>query len=84
MYICYLCNGLERMEQSCPNCNAHMLDGGKLVDYYGDYAPYIESEDAQMIDGLTHSSEEHQCLHVGVCSACNHIEEMIINEQEIR
>ncbi len=83
MYICYLCNGLEKLQNACPSCDGHMLDGGKAVDYYGDYAPYMESEDAKMIDGNPHSYKEHQCIHVGVCSACNHVEELSISEKEM-
>lgn len=83
MYICYLCNGLKKMEKKCPVCDAHMLDGGKVVDYYDDYAPYIEIEDAQLIDGIPDSSISHQCVHVSVCSACNYTEEIIINELEL-
>ncbi|WP_194842028.1 hypothetical protein [Gracilibacillus salitolerans] len=83
MYICYLCNGLEKMEHRCPVCDAHMLDGGKVVDYYDDYAPYIEMNDAQLIDGIPNSSASHQCVHVGVCSACNYTVELVVYEQEL-
>ncbi|UOQ46786.1 hypothetical protein MUN88_11830 [Gracilibacillus caseinilyticus] len=81
MYICYLCNGLERMSYDCAVCGANMLDGGKIVDYYGDYSPYMEIEDAQMVDGVPNSYGEHQCVHIGVCSACNHMEEIMVKEQ---
>ncbi|SER84741.1 hypothetical protein SAMN04487944_11142 [Gracilibacillus ureilyticus] len=81
MYICYLCNGLEKLEAKCPQCHHNMHDAGKVADYYDDYAAYIDIQDAQLIDGVPKSEEKHQCVHLGVCSACNYMEEIIINEK---
>ncbi|MFC4388648.1 hypothetical protein ACFOZ1_12685 [Gracilibacillus marinus] len=83
MYLCFLCNGLEKLTERCPKCEGHMLDAGKVVDYYGDYAAYVEVETQQRVDGYSNSSESHQCVHIGVCSNCNYIEEIAINEKEM-
>ncbi|MDX8045692.1 hypothetical protein SH601_06785 [Gracilibacillus sp. S3-1-1] len=71
------------MEHSCSVCGGNMLDGGKLVDYYDDYAPYMEIDNAQLIDGIPNTSSNHQCIHVGVCSVCNFTDEVTVNEFNI-
>jgi len=81
MYICYLCNGMDILNHTCKECENRMKDGGKVVDYYGDYAPYIEQESAQMMDGIPESSTNHQCIHLAFCSICKRSEELIINEK---
>ncbi|WP_163537152.1 hypothetical protein [Gracilibacillus sp. YIM 98692] len=83
MYICTICNGLERLEATCKNCEAPLEDAGKVVDYYGDYSPYIEANDAQLIDGVSDSSKQHQCIHVGTCSTCQMSQEIVVQEQKI-
>ncbi|KAB8139045.1 hypothetical protein F9U64_02280 [Gracilibacillus oryzae] len=84
MYLCYVCNGLEKLDAQCPQCQKSMHDAGKVVDYYGDYAAYIDIHDAQLIDGIPSSAEEHQCVHLGICSACNYMEEVIVNEKTLK
>ena len=81
MTICYLCNGMEELNKHCPACENNMMDAGKAVDYHGDYAPYIEAEDAKLIDGIADSSNKKQCIHLAVCSICNYDEEIVVQER---
>lgn len=83
MAICYLCNGMENLNKSCPTCDSKMMDGGKAVDYHGDYAPYIEADDAKLIDGIADSHQNQQCVHLAICSVCNREEEVIVQEYSI-
>lgn len=81
MYICYVCNGLEPLNSHCPECQSQLVDGGKIVDYYDDYSPYLEQEDAQQIDGIPDSGEKQECVHIAFCKECNQEKEIIIAEQ---
>ncbi|MCP8615486.1 hypothetical protein [Salirhabdus salicampi] len=82
MYVCPLCNGLEQLEKTCPNCNGNMYDIGRVVDYYDDYSPYWEDEDAKMVDGLVQSKENHLCLHAFHCPACQIESRVTVREEQ--
>ncbi len=83
MFVCLVCNGMESFSYTCPACHTEMRDGGKVVDFYGDYSPYIEIEDGKMIDGDPVSSDEHRCIHFGVCPACSYVQEVSLEEDTI-
>ncbi|MFC4403160.1 hypothetical protein [Gracilibacillus xinjiangensis] len=72
------------MDKKCSVCQKDMHDAGKVVDYYGDYAAYIDIQDAQLIDGVPGTEDNHQCVHLGVCSSCNYMEEIVISEKLLK
>jgi hypothetical protein len=81
MYVCPLCNGLTVVEKTCEVCNGKMFDRGRVVDYFDDYSPYWEDEDAKLVDGLLQSKENHLCLHVFHCLTCDKETQITIQEQ---
>ncbi|WP_102027940.1 hypothetical protein [Salirhabdus sp. Marseille-P4669] len=81
MYVCPVCNGLETREQTCQVCSHQMYDRGRVVDYFDDYSPYWEDEDAKLVDGVLESKENHICLHVYHCLACDSEARISIQEQ---
>jgi hypothetical protein len=80
MYACPLCNGFQTIDVSCESCNHNMSDQGRLVDYYDDYSPYMEEENAKMVDGIPNSKEDHLCLHLFKCPHCASDSHVIIKE----
>lgn len=63
--ICPLCNGLQSINEICPNCGEIMVDGGALANYLGPYSPYAE------IASLP-SQSEAQCIHLIYCPKCRY------------
>ncbi|WP_085992951.1 hypothetical protein [Oceanobacillus senegalensis] len=74
MDLCPLCNGIEMVMISCPNCQSNMDDHGKVMDYFDDYSAYLDIDMVKMVDGDTKSLENHQCLHYFYCTNCQHEE----------
>ncbi|SES98215.1 hypothetical protein SAMN05421676_102267 [Salinibacillus kushneri] len=80
MYVCPVCNGLTKLEKTCEVCQGPMMDRGRVVDYYDDYSPYWEEEDAKMVDGVLDSKEKHLCVHVYHCLSCDSEVELSVKE----
>jgi hypothetical protein len=78
-HLCPICNGLSRLAAVCPTCGGALADAGRLYDYYGDYSPYREIDDAKRDNGFP-DRMNHVCIHVGWCSACR--SEQLVNVQE--
>ncbi|WP_240407286.1 hypothetical protein [Gracilibacillus halophilus] len=83
MPICFVCNGLTTLDVKCTTCQQLVEDYGRVVDYYGDYAPYIEVEDAQMIDGYPETNKADECVHLSYCPVCQSVMEMTLNQTEM-
>ena len=56
---CPLCNSLISLHQVCPQCNQALLDGGRVEDFLGPYAPYEELD-----------TDWEPCTHLIYCPAC--------------
>lgn len=67
--ICMVCNGLTRLQATCPTCHQLLDDTGRLADYFGDYSPYREIDDSKLTNGLL-DLQQHLCLHVTWCPLC--------------
>ncbi|MRG86904.1 hypothetical protein [Salinibacillus xinjiangensis] len=81
MYVCPVCNGLTNMEKTCQVCSGQMVDRGRLIDYFDDYSPYLEDEDAKLVDGFLETKSNHLCVHVYHCLSCDSEVEVTIEEQ---
>lgn len=68
-HLCPVCNGFEALREQCSRCQQALLDGGRLYDYYGDYSPYREIDDAKLDNGFP-DLLQHQCLHACWCPVC--------------
>lgn len=78
-YLCPICNGLASLSQACPQCYTPLADAGRLYDFYGDYSPYREIDDAKWDNGYP-DREKHLCLHTGWCSTCQLAQTVAIQE----
>lgn len=47
-----------------------MDDGGRLMDFFDDYSPYLEIDGMKKSDGILDDLKYHQCPHVFVCITC--------------
>lgn len=63
--VCPICNGLEEIDEVCPQCGHKMLDGGALQNYLGPYSPYVES------DMVPLNMTNNGCVHLVYCPNCN-------------
>ncbi|WP_093212180.1 hypothetical protein [Sediminibacillus albus] len=70
MVACPLCNGMRVIERTCPECSNLMTDQGKLVDFMGDYSPYLDDEINKTVDGVKDSTRKHTCVHLFQCANC--------------
>lgn len=61
--VCPICNGLEKVRTICPLCGDELLDGGKIENFWGPYAPYME----ELLYG-----EEQYCTHLLFCPHCHY------------
>ncbi|AHD06744.1 hypothetical protein ERICIV_03510 [Paenibacillus larvae subsp. larvae] len=66
---CAVCNGLKQLSLSCPRCGSMTLDGGRLHDFLGPYAPYRPIEELSLTNGFP-DLEQHECIHMVYCSQC--------------
>lgn len=64
--VCPICNGMETIDQRCPNCSRILTDGGILENYYGPYSPYMD------IESLQHFLPHEQCIHLLYCTNCHY------------
>ncbi|QQE75309.1 hypothetical protein KDJ56_04805 [Brevibacillus composti] len=68
-HLCPVCNGFLSLHEECPLCSEPLDDSGRLYDYYGDYSPYREIDDAKLTNGVQ-DALHHHCLHLGWCPRC--------------
>lgn len=78
-YLCPVCNGLAPLAQACQRCGTLLSDAGRLYDYYGDYSPYREIDDAKLDNGYP-DRRNHQCLHTGWCNSCQTEQTVAVQE----
>lgn len=78
--ICPVCNGFTALRITCPTCQQQIDDAGRLADYFGDYSPYSEIDDAKLTNGFMDLAT-HQCIHVGWCPHCRKEQLIVISEQ---
>lgn len=78
-HLCPVCNGLVALKQACSRCGNRLDDAGRLYDFYGDYSPYREIDDAKMDNGYP-DRQKNQCLHTCWCPQC-HASEMVIVQE---
>nr|WP_077623158.1 hypothetical protein [Sediminibacillus massiliensis] len=81
MHACPLCNGMRTITRNCSNCDETMEDQGKVVDYMGDYSPYLPDDIAKTVDGVQNSTEDHVCVHLFHCNNCK--QDMRVEIQEV-
>lgn len=79
MNICPLCNGLRNIDIFCSDCGNILEDMGRLMDYFGDYSPYMEIDQMKLVDGYD-DYNSHQCPHLFFCSLCSKDEIVLIKE----
>jgi hypothetical protein len=82
-HLCPICNGFFRFSVACPACGGALADAGRLYDYYGDYSPYLEIDDAKGSNGLP-DRMNHVCIHVGWCSSCRREQRINVPEWDER
>ncbi|WP_031515781.1 hypothetical protein [Desulfofalx alkaliphila] len=68
-YTCLLCNQLEAVTESCPNCGEIMENLGLLQDFYDPYSPYLDQEIYQ--DNYLQNDDDH-CVHLLACGKCGY------------
>lgn len=78
-HLCPICNGLARLAAECQKCGGQLVDEGRLYDYYGDYSPYREIDDAKMDNGLP-DRLNHLCIHAGWCPVCRSQQSVFVQE----
>lgn len=80
MWICPVCNGLERLDTPCARCGTPQDDLGRLSDYYTPYSPYREIDDLKMTNSFADLAT-HQCIHLLYCPHCQLEHKQAINER---
>ena len=78
--ICMVCNGLSRLQATCPACYQLLDDSGRLADYFGDYSPYTDIDDSKLSNGYLDLSQR-LCLHVTWCPTCRQEQLVVVTEQ---
>jgi hypothetical protein len=79
--LCPVCNGFSPLQAACPRCAHPLEDGGRLYDYYGDYSPYREIDDAKLDNGYP-DQQLHLCLHLCWCPHCQTERIAAVQEQQ--
>lgn len=77
--LCPVCNGFASLQATCTRCTRPLEDGGRLYDYYGDYSPYREIEDAKLDNGCP-DQQLHLCLHMCWCPRCKAEQTVAVEE----
>lgn len=80
MPICPICNGLRELYLVCENCGESMMESGRLMDYYGNYSPYMEIDLMKLEDGFPDTYTNHKCPHLFRCPNCGRDEIILIKE----
>ncbi|CAM4266227.1 hypothetical protein L1N85_18075 [Paenibacillus alkaliterrae] len=77
--FCPVCNGIQSLHGSCSFCGGTVMDGGRMSDYAGPYAPYEQIEFEQRQDDAN-MQNNHVCKHLLYCSTCEQITEAAVKE----
>lgn len=77
--ICPVCNCFWSLHAVCPLCGEYLEDAGRLADYFGDYSPYREIDDAKRTNGLPDLVQQ-LCVHVAWCPNCRQERRVAIPE----
>lgn len=71
-YGCPLCNGLTKLNITCPKCGeGYMEDKGQLEDFYGPYSPY-DNNDLYDSPALWNKNILEPCIHLFSCEKCGY------------
>ncbi|MDQ0340332.1 uncharacterized protein YbaR (Trm112 family) [Caldalkalibacillus uzonensis] len=82
MWICPVCNGLESLTYTCPQCANPVDDLGKLSDYDEPYSPYREINDMKLSNGYP-DLVQHQCIHLLHCPNCKQEMQVALDERYV-
>ncbi|MBU8880042.1 hypothetical protein BGM26_13755 [Bacillus sp. FJAT-29790] len=80
MAICPICNGFEKINAKCSVCGKALSDNGRIMDYYGNYSPYMPIDQLKLADGYPTDYTKKECPHLLKCVACGHDEVKFIKE----
>ncbi|MFB1051119.1 hypothetical protein [Paraliobacillus sp. JSM ZJ581] len=83
MYVCLVCNGMEVIKRNCTHCDNKMVDEGRVINQFDDYAPYMDDETTKLVDGDIYSKHKHLCLHLLKCSTCDYYLQAAVEEKYI-
>ena len=77
MSECPVCNGMESLARTCPECDDGTLldDLGPVDSYYGPYSPYEEHADELV------PPDEPACTHLCRCPECDTEHIVSVNER---
>lgn len=81
MGYCPVCNGLEQVNQSCPQCGVAMVDKGRWFDYFDDYSAYMPINTMKLFDGIENDLQDETCPHLIFCEKCNKDSVVLIQEK---
>lgn len=70
MSICPVCNGIKQVTMICPTCYSNMEEKGRLMDYFGNYSPYMPIDQLKEIDGIAGDRKDEKCPHLFFCEGC--------------
>lgn len=76
--ICPVCNGLEEIEFTCPNCSNDTDDCGLINNYLGPYSPYDETY--SILSANDTDRENEICIHLVSCPLCGKDTRVSINK----
>lgn len=79
-YVCPLCNGLETLSHSCPQCGVILEDYGPVFFLFHDYSPYQPIESYKRDDGWD-DLHSHRCPHQFFCPDCGFTDLYMIQEK---
>lgn len=79
--ICPLCNGLESITMTCPQCGNMLEDYGPVSYLVYSYSPYYLSlEEMKRDDGWIDQITD-QCPHQFFCPNCNYMDIILMQEK---
>lgn len=79
MLVCPLCNGLFQIFPNCPRCGQVMNDTGFVEGYFEPYAPYLDEDILDTVDGVA----KNECIHLFICGACGYDQGVIQERLEL-
>ncbi|WP_100406523.1 hypothetical protein [Bacillus solitudinis] len=81
MSMCPICNGFEKIKQTCSYCENELIDYGRILDYEGKYSAYEEIEIKKECDEIPNDAKESQCAHYLTCVGCQQSSIFLVQEQ---
>lgn len=79
--LCPVCNGLQSIEKCCSACMGPLIDGGRVTDWIGPYAPYEPISEMMSDYSLRlQDTTESRCTHIIYCPACMLTAELAVSE----